>query len=790
MQQMILHCEVCQQKLILPQSAGGKRAQCPSCGYTFSIPGTLTASAAASYTPPPPRTVAKAKHQPEHDLADREWTEPKPKRDKPRRPRQPVKASSPILAFSLILVVVLAVVGASIFVGMNQGNNGNNFFGNLNDDDDDDAAPNFPRRGPRGQGQGNKGPLPAVPLNRDVLERVKSATVYVKVQVGMDSATGTGFLIHRDGQTAYFITNQHVISPDLEKRRERNPFEFGPRFAPMGPRLQTSISLVLGSGTGQERTVRASILTSSREPDLALLAADIGEFRAEPLSIEAPRELVETQRLYFFGFPFGAELAEGRANPAVQVKQGTLSAIQRDFRGGIRKLQVECDLNPGNSGGPAVDAEGRLVGVAESILLGTNIGNLIHPQQIQALIQNKEKGAVQFFVKQEGQQFQVEAVAPVIDFRRSITGAYLLIKAVALDQDFELNDNPNGSGQLIQKAQRINMIRKPEGYVAQGPLDWKEDKAFKLAYQVIYEQNDRKTDTSAIHQLEFKHLAGLNPAQPAMPDNMPDPRPPIGGQRDRGRPNMPPSTFDAPPRTIGKIFSPKDIPDLLVYWSFDKSDGDTVADEASQSYEATIQNGSIVPGVRGKAVHLTGNDSYVSFEGDAFNYKAREPFTYACWVRTHSPGVIFAQRDIDNGGPLISVNVDMGGMVIAQIRDDRRTDMDMPAEIRGKRITNGEWHHIALIRKRSGDMVLYIDGKPGFLMANMTTHNPLNGSSSVTTSARAWGADLHWAKSQRSLAFKNRAFLKGELDECCIFKRDLTEAEIMKLAGASEEEED
>src|SRR5262249_44599517 len=75
-----------------------------------------------------------------------------------------------------------------------------------------------------------------------------------------------------------------------------------------------------------------------------------------------------------FGFPFGNALALNKGNPAVTVGKGSVSSIRLNDRGDVALVQIDGDLNPGNSGGPVVDEKGRLVGVAVAQIRETRIG--------------------------------------------------------------------------------------------------------------------------------------------------------------------------------------------------------------------------------------------------------------------------------------------------------------------------------------------------------------------------------------------------------------------------------
>ena len=85
--------------------------------------------------------------------------------------------------------------------------------------------------------------------------------------------------------------------------------------------------------------------------------------------------LAETMPVYIFGFPFGEMLATSKANPAVTIGKGTISSLREDDAGDAAVIQIDGDVNPGNSGGPVVDARGRLVGVTVAKVKGRTSGS-------------------------------------------------------------------------------------------------------------------------------------------------------------------------------------------------------------------------------------------------------------------------------------------------------------------------------------------------------------------------------------------------------------------------------
>ena len=61
---------------------------------------------------------------------------------------------------------------------------------------------------------------------------------------------------------------------------------------------------------------------------------------------------------------------------------------------GPRLIQTDAALNPGNSGGPAVDSEGRVIGIVSRKLSGDNVAFLSSVDNLHKLIQEPSKPAL------------------------------------------------------------------------------------------------------------------------------------------------------------------------------------------------------------------------------------------------------------------------------------------------------------------------------------------------------------------------------------------------------------
>jgi hypothetical protein len=228
-----------------------------------------------------------------------------------------------------------------------------------------------------------------------------------------------------------------------------------------------------------------------------------------------------------------------------------------------------------------------------------------------------------------------------------------------------------------------------------------------------------------------------------------------------------------PRATIQKSPLSKKAPGLLAYWSFDEGEGVRAADASGNQLHATLVNASWTDGIRGKALRLSGQGSYLDY-GDSprLSFAARAPFTIAFWTRTsRARGTLLSQRNSRDGGAVIDVLL-ADGRAKAQVRQDGN-DIFGPTEVSSGIINDGKWHHLALTRE--GDSIeLFLDG---------ISQGKKNGNSSggtITTDLRALGAERFWIN-HRTFAFGDPHF-EGDMDEFCIFDHVLRTGEVAALA--------
>lgn len=148
---------------------------------------------------------------------------------------------------------------------------------------------------------------------------------------GSGDAAGSGFLISSDG---YLISNHHVAEGAGE------------------------LLVTLDDGT----LLKAELKGSDPSTDIAVLKVDGRNFRA--LAFADSDQLVPGQIAIAIGNPYGLQQT---------VTAGVVSAVGRSLRAANGRLiddviQTDAALNPGNSGGPLLDARGAVIGVNTAII--------------------------------------------------------------------------------------------------------------------------------------------------------------------------------------------------------------------------------------------------------------------------------------------------------------------------------------------------------------------------------------------------------------------------------------
>jgi putative serine protease PepD len=183
-----------------------------------------------------------------------------------------------------------------------------------------------------------------------IAAQVLPSVANIEVRAQGPAGTGSGFVIREDG---YVLTNNHVVAGGADGGR------------------------IVLSFLDDEETYEAQIVGRSPEYDLAVLKIE-PDGSLPVASLGNDDDVVVGDPVVAIGSPLGL---------AGTVTSGIISAKDRPVTAGgggegevsyISALQTDAAVNPGNSGGPLVDAAGRVIGINSAIAtLGGSIGDSV-----------------------------------------------------------------------------------------------------------------------------------------------------------------------------------------------------------------------------------------------------------------------------------------------------------------------------------------------------------------------------------------------------------------------------
>lgn len=146
-------------------------------------------------------------------------------------------------------------------------------------------------------------------------------------------STGTGFMVHPQGM---IVTCAHVVNQT------------------------NSVEITIGDEIHQ-----ATVICTDDENDLALLRIDAKN--SPYLSIAESMDVEQGESIRVFGFPLTTQLGG-----SMKISSGTVTGFSDENR----EVQIDATVNPGNSGGPVVDENGTVVGVASELLAAGGISSV------------------------------------------------------------------------------------------------------------------------------------------------------------------------------------------------------------------------------------------------------------------------------------------------------------------------------------------------------------------------------------------------------------------------------
>lgn len=243
------------------------------------------------------------------------------------------------------------------------------------------------------------------PPNRaEIVKQAKASTVIVEASSGKNQ--GTAFCVH---STGLFLTNEHVVAGASE------------------------VTLILNPAQKNQQIVKASVVRRDTKLDLALLRTIEKCDVPIPLSLGSTADLVELTEVIAAGFPFGKNLAlDKKSYPSVTINVGRVTSL-RMVMGELERIQLDAAVNPGNSGGPVLGGDGKVIGIVVSGIRGATLNFAIPVEH-----------ARRFMAKPE-----MQFISPSISFKDRFQMAMLKVRAITLtpsgeNLDVELIIGPAG----------------------------------------------------------------------------------------------------------------------------------------------------------------------------------------------------------------------------------------------------------------------------------------------------------------------------------------------------------
>jgi hypothetical protein len=165
--------------------------------------------------------------------------------------------------------------------------------------------------------------------------------------------TGTAFFVSKDGIA---VTNHHVVQ-------------------------QAGRILLFNTNTGNISPARVVLVDPGN--DLALLQADVG---SKPLPVASSFSLKRGEEVMTLGYP--KPFLQGVEQKATFGRVNAITGVGDD----IRFAQVDVPLQPGNSGGPLLNARGEVVGIVTSGLRGDyeNVAYAVKVDYLRPLLANAD----------------------------------------------------------------------------------------------------------------------------------------------------------------------------------------------------------------------------------------------------------------------------------------------------------------------------------------------------------------------------------------------------------------
>jgi concanavalin A-like lectin/glucanase superfamily protein/BNR repeat protein/dockerin type I repeat protein len=227
---------------------------------------------------------------------------------------------------------------------------------------------------------------------------------------------------------------------------------------------------------------------------------------------------------------------------------------------------------------------------------------------------------------------------------------------------------------------------------------------------------------------------------------------------------------------------PVEVNGAIARWSFDEGSGGSALDSSGNGNDAAIVGAAYISGPREGALVFDGVDDYLfasdaesgGVTGSGLDMGTRD-WTVSAWIKTVSSGMLVTKMGFigganpDGWGMSVSGNGTLG----AHISKSNGDQVNVFAGD-GRRVDDGQWHHVAVVFQRSGSMSRFVDGGLSGARYDLSAlaGQSIDNDRRLEIGARDQAGD--------------EIFFGGQIDEVRVYPRALDAAEVAALAGLTE----
>jgi S1-C subfamily serine protease len=159
-------------------------------------------------------------------------------------------------------------------------------------------------------------------------------------QTQSGEALGTGFVVDKEGN---ILTNAHVVDENGQRA--------------------DSVSIVFNKGGSETQRVKGTLVGVDVGSDIAVIKVDPNGVSLKPLPLGDSDKVAVGEPVVAIGNPLGFDFS---------ISSGIVSATGRSMQADNGQtipnvIQTDAAINQGNSGGPLIDNQGKVIGINERI---------------------------------------------------------------------------------------------------------------------------------------------------------------------------------------------------------------------------------------------------------------------------------------------------------------------------------------------------------------------------------------------------------------------------------------